>query len=299
MKNIFILLLLLANFYCNAQNYVDILRLGYGNTFKNNFEDTNSSTDIGTFEADITLPLVINENNALITGVIYTRNWLQVFPEDDNVILNRTVLKIGLATTFSEKYSSTIVLLPKITSDYVNVSSDDYYIGGIGILKYKKNENLAYKFGLYASQEAYGFFTTPIIGWYYLSPNKKFEMDMTLPIAADVNYKVGALTLGVDFFGVGGSYKLHKENLNNKYVGVGTLNFAGYSQIELVKHIELRGKLGYTTSKYEVYDTNDKIDFGLAAFNFGDNRTQLNPKISGSAYFKLELIYRFNIKDRD
>lgn len=298
MKHLLIFIFL-ANFYCNAQDYVDIMRLGYGNTFNNTFEGTDSSTNIGTFEADLTLPIVINEKNAFITGVIYSRNWLQLFPEDENVILNRTVLKIGLATTYSEKYSSTIVLLPKITSDYVNVSGDDFYFGGIALLKYKKNENLSYKFGLYASQEAYGFFTTPIIGWYYLSPNKKFEMDMTLPIAADVNYNLGAITLGVDYFGVGGSYKLHKENLNNKYVGVGTLNFASYVQYELFKHIELRGKLGYTTSKYEVYDNNDKIDFGLAAFNFGDNRTQINPKINGSAYFKLELIYRFNIKDRD
>ncbi|MEO6346764.1 MAG: DUF6268 family outer membrane beta-barrel protein [Aquaticitalea sp.] len=285
----------LTSYFCNAQDYVDILRLGYGNTFNNTFEGTNSSTDIGTFEADITFPIVLNEKNALITGAIYSKNRLQLFPEGENINLKRTVLKIGLATTFSEKYSSTIVLLPKITSDYINVSHNDFYFGGLAILKYKKNENLKYKFGLYASQEAYGLFTTPIIGWYYLSPNKKFEMDMTLPIAADVNYKFGKLSVGMDYFGIGGSYKLHQEPLKNKYVAVGTLNFAGYLQYEILKDILLRGKLGYSTSKYDVYSNGDKIDLGLAAFNFGDDRTQLNPNINGSPYFKFELIYRFNI----
>lgn len=292
---IYFFVIFLTSYCCNAQDYIDILRLGYGNTFNNTFKETNSSTDIGSFEADVTFPVVLNENNALITGAIYTKNWLQLFPDAENVHLNRTVLKIGLATTFSEDYSSTIVFLPKITSDYIDVSSKDFYFGGLAILKYKKKDNLKYRFGIYASQEAYGLFTTPIIGWYYLSPNEKFEMDMTLPISADINYKFGKFSVGMDYFGVGGSYKLHKEPLNNQYVAVGTLNFAGYLQYEIFNDILLRGKLGYTTSKFKVYANDDKIDLGLAAFNFGDDRTQLNPTINGSTYFKIELIYRYNI----
>lgn len=285
----------LASCYCSAQDYIDILRLGYGNSFNNTFDITNSSTNIGSYEADLTFPIVLNEKNALITGAIYSKTWLQLFPEAENIHLNRTVLKIGLATTFSEKYSSTIVLLPKITSDYIDISGSDFYFGGLAIFKYKKKENLKYRFGIYASQEAFGLFTTPIIGWYYLSQNKKFEMDMTLPISADVNYKFEKFTVGIDYFGIGGSYKLHQENLNNQHAAVATLNLASYLQFEIYKDILLRGKLGYTTSNYEVYANNDKIDLGIAAFKFGDDRTQLNPTISGSAYFKVEVIYRYNI----
>lgn len=292
---IYFVVIFLFSYYCNAQDYIDLLRVGYGNTFNNDFKGTGSSTNIGSFEADVTLPVVLNENNALITGAIYTKNWLQLFPDAENVHLNRTVLKVGLATTFSENYSGTLVFLPKVTSDYVNISSNDLYFGGLAILNYKKKENLKYRFGIYASQEAYGVFTTPIIGWYYLSPSKKFQMDMTLPISADVNYKFEKFSVGMDYFGIGGSYKFHQDPLKNQYVAVATLNFAGYLQYEIYKDVLLRGKLGYTTSNFEVYANDDTIDLGLAAFNFGDDRTQLNPVISGSAYFKIELIYRYNI----
>lgn len=59
----------------------------------------------------------------------------------------------------------------------------------------------------------------------------------------------------------------------------------------------LRLRDGYSTSNYEVYEVGDKIDFGLTTFSFGDNRTQLNPDISGGLLFKLEAVYRFNIPE--
>lgn len=294
MRKLFFLIFL-STWYCNAQDYVDIIRLGYGNTFNNSFEGSTNSTAIGTFEADLTIPVVINKKNAIITGVTLSKNWLQLFPNEDNIQLTSTILKVGLASTLSEKFSTTIVLLPKISSDYKNISSDDFYFGGFALLKYKKTDNLKYRFGFYASQEAFGLFTTPIIGWYYLSPNKKFEMDMSLPIAADVSYKFSKLSVGMDYFGIGRSFKLHQGSLTNQYVDVSSLDFAAYLQYEVFDSILLRGKLGYATSNYEVYANEEKIDLGLSAFSFGDDRTQLNPNISGGGYFKVEAIYRFKI----
>ncbi len=295
MKHLFIFLFF-ASFYCNAQDYVDIIRLGYGETFNNNFEGTNADTNISFIEADVTLPVVLDENNALITGFSYSKNSLQLFPDSKNFNLYSTILKVGLASTYSEKYSSTIILLPKIASDYRNISGSDLYFGGLALLKYQKNENLKYRFGIYASTEAFGLFTTPIIGWYYLSPNKKFEMDMSLPIAADVSYKFGKTSVGLDYFGIGRSFKLHQNNLNNQYVDVSSLDFAAYLQYNALENsVLIRGKVGYSTSNYEVYNNDEKINLGVSAFSFGDDRVQLNPNISGGAYFKIEAIYRFHI----
>ena len=70
-----------------------------------------------------------------------------------------------------------------------------------------------------------------------------------------------------------------------------SLEFAGYAQYnKLFKNIILRAKVGYASDDYEVYNYGDKIAFGFIAFNFGDNRQQLNPKIKGSLFFKLELL---------
>lgn len=288
---------MLSPLFSSAQEYVDLFRINYGQTSENNFEGTESSSNTTYFEAGFTIPFVLNKNHALISGADFSLNNLQLFPESELTNLFSTTLKLGIASTWSEKWSTTIVLLPKLASDYKSISSDDIYIGGIVIFKLKKNENFKYRFGIYASEEAFGLFTTPILGWYYLSPNKRFEMDMSLPIAADVSYNFGYIAVGIDYFGIGRSFNVHYQNKSTLYAAVSSLEFAGYLQTDILeKSILMRAKMGYTTNDYEMYAKGDKIDLGVSAFRFGDNREQLNPKIPGGFFIKLEAIYRFHIK---
>ncbi len=295
-----LLLFLLFPFFISAQEYVDIFRIGFGQTFNNNFEDVDSSTNVKSFEVGFTFPVVLNQNHALITGGDFSRNNLQLFPEAEYTSLYSTNIKLGLASNWSEKWSTTIVLLPKIASDYKNISVSDFYFGGFALLKLKKNENLKYRFGIYASQEAFGLFTTPILGWYYLSPNKRFEMDMSLPISADVSYKLGVTTVGVDYFGIGRSFNVHYENSPTLYADLSSLEFAGYLQLNaLEESVLLRAKLGYSSNNYEMYAEGDKLDLGVSAFSFGDDRTQLNPSLNGGVFLKFEAIYRFHIKKKN
>lgn len=291
-------LFLLFPFFTSAQEYVDLFRIGYGQTFNNNFEGVDSKTNVKSFEVGFTLPLVLNENHALITGADFSLNELQLFPESEYTSLYSTNLKLGMASTWSEKWSTTVVLLPKIASDYSSISSKDFYFGGFALLKLKKNEKLKYRFGIYATQEAFGLFTTPILGWYYLSPNKRFEMDMSLPISADVSYKVGLTTVGIDYFGIGRSYNVHYENAPTLYADLSSLEFSGYLQFNFLEDSALlRAKLGYSSNDYEMYAEGDKMDLGISAFSFGDDRTQLNPSLNGGIFFKFEAIYRFHIRE--
>lgn len=300
-------MVLLLPLFGMAQNYVDLLKVGYSQTFNNDFEGSAESTSVKSLEADLTFPIVLNEKNALITGVVFSRNQLELFPSDyilphhigsetlGSKNLYSTTLKVGLASTFSDRWSSTLVLLPKLASDYENISGSDFYLGGFASLKLKQTENLIYRFGIYGSTEAFGFFTTPFLGWYYLSPNNQFEMDMSLPISADMNYTSGAFTYGLDYFGIGRSFNLTQEG-TNEYVDVSSLEFASYLQFNaLDKSLLLRAKLGYATTDFEVYTQGEKVDLALSAFSFGDDRTQLNPKISGSVFLKFEAIYRFSL----
>lgn len=284
-----------------GQNYVDLLKIGYGQTFNNDFVDTEESTFVKSFEADITIPVVLNDNHALITGVVFSRNNLQLFPDASFTSLYSTILKVGLASTYNEKWSSTLVLLPKIASDYNEITGDDFYFGGVALLKYQKNEHLKYRFGLYASSEAFGIFSTPIFGWYYLSPNSKFEMDVSLPISTDINYTSGSITYGLDYYGIGRSFRLYNEDgISESYVDLASLEFASYVQFNaLQKSVLLRAKFGYSSNNYEIYPDGQTIDLGLSAFAFGDNRTQLNPDISGGFFVKFEAIYRFNISSSE
>lgn len=291
-----LLLLLLVPVLCNAQNYADLLRIGYGQTFNNDFEAIPNSTQVKSFEADLTFPVPLNEKNVLITGGSFSRNNLQLFADAEFTSLLSTTLKAGLATTYNDKWSSTVVLLPKIASDYENISGDDFYFGAYAVLKLKKSENLIYRFGAYGSTEAFGFFSTPIFGWYYLSPNGRFEMDMSLPISGDINYCLGATTIGLDYFGIGRSFNITEKGAPEVYVDLSSLDFASYIQFNtLGNSVLLRAKFGYSSSNFEVYQQGEKIDLGLSAFSFGDDRTQLNPDISGGLFLKFEAIYRFRL----
>lgn len=291
----------------NAQNYVDLVKIGFGQTFSNDFEDSTESTQVTAIEVDLTFPVVLNQQHALITGVAFSRNELELFPSDGIKLfhtgtvddsftrLYSTILKVGLASKFNEKWSTTLVLLPKIASDYQNITSDDFYIGGFALLKLQKKENLIYRFGAYGSTEAFGFFGTPIIGWYYLSPSKQFEMDVSLPVAADINYTAGDFTYGMDYVGIGRSFNINENNAS-VYADLSSLEFATYLQYNAFdKSVLLRAKFGYASNDYEVYAQGETIDLGISAFSFGDDRTQLNPSISGGFFLKFEALYRFDI----
>lgn len=291
-------LIFIFPFFISAQEYVDLLKIGYGQTLNNNFEGVDSSTNVKSFTAGLTFPIVLNKNQALITGADFASSSVQLFPEANYTGLYSTSLKLGLASTWSEKWSTTIVLLPKIASDYKNISGEDFYLGAFALLNMKKTENLKYRFAVYVAKEAFGIYATPILGWYYLSPNQRFEMDMSLPIAADINYKLGNTTVGVDYYGIGKTFKLHNENTPTLYTDYSSLEFSGYFQFNFLEEsVLLRTKAGFSTNKYEVYNEGDQIDVRLSAFSLGDDRTQLNPSISGGTFLKLEAIYRFHITE--
>ena len=278
MKNI-IFFLLISPFISHCQEYVDLLKLGYSYSNKAKFKGIDESTTIKSYNASITFPIKLTSKYAFLTGIDFSSSDLLLSPNyNQSTILYNTLLKIGLATTYSDKWSSTFVLLPKIASDYKNISGNDFNFGVYAIAKLKKNKSFKYRFGFYASTEAFGIFATPIIGAYYLSPNNRFEIDASLPIAANVNYKFGKSAVGFDYFGIGRSYFQYKI---------------------LEENILLRAKVGYSNNTYEVYEQGDSLDFRISAFSFGDNRTQLNPVILGSVFFKLEAIYRIHFKEKN
>lgn len=298
-KQLLILFLLISNF-CHSQGFVDLFSINYGKSAATTYENSFQTTTITNFDTNLTLPIQLNEKYAIITGGDFSLNKLQLFPAENYNNLYLTRIKAGINITHSEHWSGTYILLPKLSSDYINLSMDDFYMGGVAVLKYKKSKNLSYKFGLYASDEAFGLFISPIIGLYYLSPNARFEMNLYLPNDGDLNYGLTDKTkVGIDFVGRGKSFKLTTDNVRSSYVENNSMEFSSYLQnSSFNKNVLLRLKLGFSTNSFDVYPIDQKIDFATSLFQFGDDRTQLNSNLSSSAFIKIEAICRFDIASK-
>ena len=281
-----------------AQEYVDVFKFGYSYSDQAKFKDTNENTSIKAFNGALTLPIELSSKHVFLTGVDFSSHNLWLSPEyNQSTTIYNTIVKVGLATTFTEKWSTTLVLLPKIASDYKTISGDDFNFGIYAIAKLKKSEHFKFRFWLYASTELFGVFATPIIGAYYLSPHKRFEIDDSLPITAAINYHFESVTVGFDYFAIGRSYNISQETSTPLYVDQRPIEASTYIQFGLAENsILLRTKVGFSSNTNEVYKQGDQLNYRVSAFSFGDNRTQLNPDILGSIFLKFEAIYRIHFK---
>lgn len=295
MKKYVFYLFLFLPFVSNSQEYVDLFSANYRKSEETSFDNLSENTTVTKFETNITIPIVLNEKYVVITGANFGYNALQLFPDSNYNHLYSTLIKAGLKINHSEHWSGTYVLLPKLASDYVNLSNEDFYLGGAFLLKYKKNKGLNYSLGFYGSTEAFGLFVTPIMGLYYV--NSRFEIKLSLPIDADINYRLSNKTrIGFDYVGLGSGYKLTNENIRSYYVQNNSLEISSYLQQNLFhKNVLLRLKIGVSNNGYKVYPIDQKIDLAVSAFKFGDKRTQLNSDLVSSVFFKIESIYRFDI----
>lgn len=301
-KSILILLYCLNTIFIFSQNYVDLLKLNLNTTNLNTFDSSSSKTQVNELMLDFTIPIKLNEKTSLISGLIYENIQTKLF-EDGNVkTFGSTTLKVGANKLINDRWSATAVLLPKIASDYKSISGKDIQFGAIGIMKYKKSDNKNFKFGLYYNSELFGPFFVPMIGMYYLSPNKKFETNIMLPLQADVNYKlIPFINFGLNFNGQIRSYHLTDvtPSFKSTYIARSTNELYAYLKFNTTKNISITIKVGQSIGRtYNVFDEGDKVTFGLPATFIGGKRQQLNTNFSYGMIFQATLLYRFNLEKK-
>ena len=298
-KYVFLLPLLLFIVNAFAQQYVDIAKLYYSTTPLNYFENSDSSTRIKEFGVDLTVPVVLSPSDALLTGLIYERIETKLFEAGLVETFSVTGARVGLSRKHSNAWSGTYMLIPKLASDFKDIAREDFQLGAIALMKYTKRDNLQYRIGMYYNSELFGPFCVPLFGLYYLSPSKKFEVNLTLPFLADMNYKLHErLNIGVNFFGQVRSYHLTdiSSDAGNTggYVVKTTNDLYGYLKFNLSKGLSLQTRVGYSLGRsYRVYDESDKITFGSVLIRVGDDRQQLNTDFANSFVYQFTLQYRF------
>jgi hypothetical protein len=301
MKHFILLLISGLSLVASAQDYVDIAKLHYANTPVNQFDTLTNGSRVQEIGLDVTVPLVLKNGNAIVTG-LYTENIsAKVTPDQSNLTSVSTImLKMGMNFKYGDKWEGTYIFLPKISSDFKAIGAKDFQYGAYALFKYKKQKNLNYKFGLYYNSELFGPFFVPIIGGYFKSKNEKFETNIALPIAADANYALTEkIKVGANFSAFVRTYHLNEpyEGNPDNYLAKTTNEIFSYLQFHIKKSIVLQTKVGYSIARnYRVYDIEDQITWGMSAFKFGDDREQLNADFSDGLIFRVKLIYRYHIE---
>lgn len=296
MKIVQFILLIFISGSITAQDYVDLVKNHYAISPNNRIDSIGGTRDVEEFGTDITLPIVLKNENVFITGIAAERINLK-FPLTNSYNFSSIALKLGYQANHSKKVSGTYMLLPKLASDFKSINSKGFQLGGLALYKIKKSELFKYHAGLYYNSELFGPFVVPLLGFYYKSENKKFEANFTLPIWADVNYSLSNwVNIGTNFSAIVRSYHLSQNNI---YIVKKTNEIFGYLQFNIKKSFILQTKVGYSIGRsYKAYDDSDKTDFALSAFRFGDNRTVLNPTFNDGVIFRVRLLYRFHIKEK-
>ena len=297
MKRTLILLALVSG-HVYGQQYVDLARVYYSTSAKNNFEDSDSSTRVKEFGVDLTAPVVLNDRRVLLTGLFYEQTQTKLFASDPEQRMNVMGVRVGAVLTHSEKWSGTYLIIPKISSDFEDIGSDDFQIGAIALLKYAKHSRLSYKIGAYYNSEFFGPMFVPLLGLYYQSANKKFESNLTLPFQLDASYQLQKrLHVGMNFNGQVRSFRLSEIQETGKegYVVKSSNELFTYLRFNLTEGLFLQVKGGYALGRhYRVFEKDDKIAWGSILIRVGDDRTQLNTDFSDGFVYQAMLVYRFH-----
>jgi hypothetical protein len=277
-----------------AQEYFEPLKLTHLHGLGQNF---NGSTDKATFyetSLDLTVPIqskkLTDRGIVLLTGLSAEQTVITPRPSEDDLQLYSFLLKVGMVKEFNSKWKGTFVLLPKIHSDFKQVSSKAYQLGGLALFKYSLSKDFNLRFGAYANSELFGPFFVPIFGIYL--KKDKFEMSGNLPLKADLNYSFTKMfKLGASYTGFNKSFQI-QDNGVERYLEKATNEIGAYSRLSFgIVQLELFAGTSFLRT-FKVFDMNDRTTAAFPLYKLGNDRTQLNPNIDNGLLVKGSLIIR-------
>ena len=295
-----LLIMLFGCFVGMAQNSIDIAKAYYSISPNNQFNQSSVKTNINEVGLDLTYPIALKSNNFIITGLAFEN--FNVKPDTNEVYQSFTSIafRVGLNKSYSERWSATYLLIPKLASDLKSKSYKNFQLGALALIRFTQHKQLNYKMGLYFNSELFGPFITPILGLYYLSPNQKLEVNLNLPQTADLNFSLSkSLSVGLNFTGQIKSYRISQlyNSSSSGYLVKATNEICPYIKFYLGKNLSLQARAGYSIGRtYRIYREDDKIDLAISFNKIGEDRFQLNNNFSNGLVFQTLMVYRI-VKD--
>ncbi|PCH93594.1 MAG: hypothetical protein COB85_06710 [Bacteroidetes bacterium] len=261
---------------------VDIIKVGYA-------QSLNADSGKSQYDAYVSLllPIPINDNFVLITGVSYNNLTTKVFGSAAQFY--KLTIPLGFKANLSELNTITVVALNRVTKNIQPNLAAKYQSGGIFIYTRKVSERFKYNIGLYYNTEESGAFFIPVIGTKW-NPTDKWEVKGNMPINLRISYApVKPLKIGVSYVG-----KYESYDLGNTYMVINRNEFAFFVETATFKNLIVQAGLAYNLSNTsKVYLSSDRVEASIIGFHLNDSRNIIsNTQLSNTFFLDLKLIYR-------
>ena len=279
-----------------AQDYLDLVKLSVNQATLGNV-DTDAETDVSNTYAELYYPFPVSAKTTIIGGFTYenTRLGLGFTDARSNLIMTR--LNLGLKLTHGKNWTGTYVFLPRLSSDFEGGGSDDFQVGGLALLEKRYSARKGLKFGTYVSSEEFGAIITPLVGFWYKSPNGKFYVNAILPIRSEAQYSLSErIGVGANLITSVKSYNIAEADAN-AYVQEESIRFNLFAGFEILDdELLVRAKLGFDTTDYGVYTQGDTVGAQVLTIPVGgDDRNRINSEFDSSIFYGVDLVFRMGI----
>ena len=195
---------------CIAQPFIDLVNIQYVNSPDHSVSNEKKNvTSLKNFSIQTTIPFQFkNKTDAIIISPAFEMWSPEVEAIDENFEHQYGVaLPVAYLKTLHNSDWSILSMVIVRKNGYELSLDNNWQVAGVMVASFKANENLTYKFGVYASGEFFGLFVRPLLGidW---QVNKKTSVYGILPGSMNLEHKLKSnLYAGASFKAITSSYR--------------------------------------------------------------------------------------------
>jgi hypothetical protein len=279
-----------------GQNYIDLVKLNFQTTPQNSFQNNTANTRVTEVGAELAIPIKLNETTVWFTHVVYEQTDVKLYSDGDYQNLKALTIRMGVVKTHSERLTGTYLFVPRISANSDSPAGESFQFGGLVLFKFIRSERVNFKAGLFGSSDFFSPFVTPLLGFYRLSEDGKWEINALLPAAFNLNrVLMDGLDAGLNFNGQIKGFRLNEVHTTSRpgYLVRTANEICGYLKWRIAKNTFAQTRAGISLGRsYRVYDAGDKLDFAISFIKFNNHRTQLNTDFSNGWVGQVGLVYR-------
>ncbi len=264
----------------------------YNYSPSNKVGEQNTRAYLSDFGVQLAAPIPFKKDTMVIQPSF---NWLH-FKYDNHhpdMDLYGVAVPVIYFRNWSKRFKTIFSVIPRLHSDFHNLSSDHLQFGGALVFAYRANDRLEYELGGYYNREFFGHFFVPFIGLNW-DMSDRFRIRSFFPRFVSLEYLPEKdWVMGLKYTTGTFSYRIG-EGGADQYMERRFGDITAFTEWYIYKNVVLQIRFGHSfIRELEIYDKDDQLDFTIMAWPFEtDNRTLLNEHIKNGVVLQVGIIYR-------